>query len=60
MLQQLYRQETHIEMEFLGEKTVIREDLISSTKTLASLASLYRSVVSNGHSLSLLHSHRLI
>lgn len=43
-LQQLYRQETHIEMEFLGERMVTREDLISSTKTLAALASLHRSV----------------
>ncbi|KAF8167728.1 exocyst complex component sec8 [Crassisporium funariophilum] len=42
--QQLYRQETHIEMEFLAQKKVTKEDLVSSTRNIGALASLYRSV----------------
>jgi exocyst complex component 4 len=44
--QELYRQETQIEMDFLNKKKKIsKADLISSTRELAALASLHRSVV---------------
>lgn len=44
--QELYRQETQIEMDFLKQKKRIsKADLISSMRDLAALASLHRSVV---------------
>lgn len=43
--QDLYRQETQIEMGFLGQKKISKADLMSSTRNLAALASLHRSVV---------------
>jgi exocyst complex component 4 len=43
--QELYRQETQIEMDFLEQKKMSNADLISSMRDLAALASLHRSVV---------------
>ncbi|KAF8913032.1 exocyst complex component sec8 [Gymnopilus junonius] len=43
-LHQLYRQETNIESEILGAKAITKSDLIPSLRSLASLASLHRSV----------------
>ena len=43
--QELYLQETQIEMDFLDQKRIFKTDLISSTQNLAALASLHRSVV---------------
>lgn len=43
----LCRQEAHLEEALLGEGEIVRQDLISSARNMASLASLYRSVVSN-------------
>ncbi|KDR85374.1 hypothetical protein GALMADRAFT_234199 [Galerina marginata CBS 339.88] len=43
-LQQLYRQETNIELEFLGDKPLAKEDLVFSTRNLTALASLHHSV----------------
>ncbi|KAF9015552.1 exocyst complex component sec8 [Cyathus striatus] len=43
-IEQLCRQETHIEAEFLGSKNLSRDDLIPSMRHFAALASLYRSV----------------
>lgn len=43
--QELYRQETQMEMKFLEQKKISKVDLISSMRDLAALASLHRSVV---------------
>ena len=43
--QELYRQETQIEIDFLEQKKISKADLISSMRDLAALASLHRSVV---------------
>jgi len=44
---QLYRQETHLELNFVGENsTVEKNNLIGSTRNLATLGSLYTSLVS--------------
>jgi exocyst complex component 4 len=43
--QELYRQETQIEMDFLEQKKISKADLISSVRDIAALASLHRSVV---------------
>lgn len=44
---QLYRQETHLELNFVGENnTVEKDNLIGSTRNLATLGSLYTSLVS--------------
>ena len=43
---QLCRQETHLENSLLGEGAVGKDDLISSTRNVSALASLYHSVVS--------------
>ena len=44
---QLYRQETHLELNFVGEDgTVEKNNLIGSTRNLATLGSLYTSLVS--------------
>lgn len=46
---QLYRQETHLELNFVGEDgTVEKDNLIGSTRNLATLGSLYTSLV-GGH-----------
>ncbi|KAJ7293405.1 exocyst complex component sec8 [Mycena rebaudengoi] len=42
--QQLFRQETNLEMDFLGQKPIQHSDLVVSIRNLAALASLYRSV----------------
>lgn len=42
--QQLCRQETNLELDFLGQNTVKEIDLIQSIRNLSALASLYRSV----------------
>ncbi|KZT75066.1 hypothetical protein DAEQUDRAFT_742424 [Daedalea quercina L-15889] len=41
---QLCRQEAHLEQVLLGDHTIVKQDLISSARNMASLASLYRSV----------------
>ena len=41
----IHRQEAILELEYLGENSVTKDDLIVSIKNLASLASLQRSVV---------------
>jgi exocyst complex component 4 len=52
---QLYRQETHLELNFVGENsTVEKNNLIGSTRNLATLGSLYTSLVS-GHQTSCLY-----
>jgi exocyst complex component 4 len=43
---QLCKQETHIELDFLGREKVSDVALVPSVRNLATLASLYRSVVS--------------
>lgn len=43
---QLCSQESHLEANLLNEDSVTKEELVPSTKNLASLASLYYSVVS--------------
>ncbi|KAH9486575.1 putative exocyst complex component sec8 [Psilocybe cubensis] len=43
-LHKLYRQETNIQLQFLGEKQLSKDDLIVSTKNLSALASLHYSV----------------
>lgn len=43
--QQLCRQETNLELELLGQKTVTKADLVPAVRNLAALANLYRSVV---------------
>lgn len=42
---QLCKQECHLEGQLLGERTIGKDELISSTRNLSSLASLYHSVV---------------
>ena len=42
----LHKQETHLEINLLGDKTVSREELIATTRDLSTLATLYHSVVS--------------
>lgn len=44
-LEQMYRQETHVEMELLKDETVGKADLIAPQRNLGALASLHRSVV---------------
>jgi hypothetical protein len=43
--QQLCRQQTNIEIELLGRRPIVKEDLIPSVRNLSALASLYHSVV---------------
>ena len=44
---QLYRQETHLELNFVGEDGIVeKNNLIGSTRNLATLGSLYTSLVS--------------
>lgn len=43
---QLCMQESHLEANLLGERSVTKDELVQSTKNLASLATLYHSVVS--------------
>ena len=53
---QLYRQETHLELNFVGENnTVEKDNLIGSTRNLATLGSLYTSLVS-GRQISRLYA----
>ncbi|KAH7910695.1 Sec8 exocyst complex component-specific domain-containing protein [Hygrophoropsis aurantiaca] len=42
--QQLCRQETHLEVSFVGQNSISKDDLIASTRKLAALCGLYRSV----------------
>lgn len=44
---QLCRQETHLELSYLGEAQITKNDLVSTTRNLAGLCGLYRSVVSS-------------
>lgn len=41
------RQETHLEMQLLGQGTVSKKDIVVQPRNLAALGSLYRSVVRN-------------
>ncbi|KAG2120691.1 Sec8 exocyst complex component-specific domain-containing protein [Suillus discolor] len=41
---QLSRQETHLELNYLGQAQIAKHDLVSSTRNLAGLCGLYRSV----------------
>jgi exocyst complex component 4 len=41
---QMCRQETHLEVQLLGQGTVTKGDVISSPRNLSALGSLYRSV----------------
>ena len=40
------RQETHLELQLLGQGTVTKGDMVASPRNLSALGSLYRSVVS--------------
>ncbi|KAG2350162.1 hypothetical protein BDR05DRAFT_978965 [Suillus weaverae] len=40
----LSRQETHLELNYLGQAQIAKHDLVSSTRNLAGLCGLYRSV----------------
>jgi len=51
---QMCRQETHLEVQLLGQGTVTKGDVISSPRNLSALGSLYRSVVSFG---MVVHKH---
>ncbi|KAF5385527.1 hypothetical protein D9757_005437 [Collybiopsis confluens] len=42
--QQLWRQETHLEQDFLGQRQMDNTDLIPSIRNLVYLASMYRSI----------------
>lgn len=52
---QLCRQETHKELGYLGEAQIAKNDLVSSTRNLAGLCGLYRSVVSSTGWMNSLH-----
>ena len=52
---QLCRQETHLELNYLGEAQITKSDLVSSTRNLAGLCGLYRSVVSSIGWINILH-----
>lgn len=43
--QSLCRQETNIELEFLRQSVITKDDLVISTRDLAALATLHRSIV---------------
>lgn len=43
--QQLCKQETNLELGFLGQKNLTKSDLVPSVRNLAGLASLYHSIV---------------
>lgn len=45
---QLCRQETHLEGSLLGDRTVGKDELVRTTRNLATLTTLYHSVVSIG------------
>ncbi|KAF7306760.1 Sec8 exocyst complex component specific domain-containing protein [Mycena indigotica] len=54
--QRLCKQETHLELNFLGQTDIKRTDLIVSIRNLGALASLYRSVSWFASELSILKS----
>ena len=58
-LQQIYCQETNLELKSMKGSTVTYRDLIVSVKNLASLASLQRSVVSMLYPWGVDVSHRI-
>lgn len=54
---QLLRQETHLELNFVGEDgTIEKDNLIGSTRNLATLGSLYTSLVGRRQIFSLFQS----
>lgn len=57
---QLCKQQSHLEAEMLGDRSVGKEELIQSTRNLASLSSLYHSVVSSHLSKALLLAYSSI
>jgi hypothetical protein len=40
------RQETHLELQLLGQETVAKGDIVAPPKNISALGGLYRSVVS--------------
>ncbi|KAJ4485935.1 Sec8 exocyst complex component-specific domain-containing protein [Lentinula aciculospora] len=56
--QQLWRQETHLEQDFLGQRQMTSTDLIPSIRNLVSLAGMYHSITWFGLELSALKAHR--
>ncbi|KAJ4002503.1 exocyst complex component sec8 [Lentinula boryana] len=55
--QQLWRQETHLEQDFLGQRQMTSTDLIPSIRNLVSLAGMYRSITWFASELSALKAH---
>ncbi|KAJ3882708.1 exocyst complex component sec8 [Lentinula edodes] len=55
--QQLWRQETHLEQDFLGQRRMASTDLIPSIRNLVSLAGMYRSIIWFARELSALKAH---
>ncbi|KIK70793.1 hypothetical protein GYMLUDRAFT_32854 [Collybiopsis luxurians FD-317 M1] len=55
--QQLWRQETHLEQDFLGGKQMTSADLVPSIRNLVYLASMYRSITWFASGLSSLKAH---
>ncbi|KAG2159664.1 Sec8 exocyst complex component-specific domain-containing protein [Suillus bovinus] len=53
---QLSRQETHLELNYLGQAQIAKHDLVSSTRNLAGLCGLYRSVAWFTEELNILKS----
>ncbi|KXN85672.1 putative exocyst complex component sec8 [Leucoagaricus sp. SymC.cos] len=54
--QQLCRQQTNIEIELLGRRPIVKEDLIPSVRNLSALSSLYRSIAWFAQQLSALRA----
>ncbi|THH28293.1 hypothetical protein EUX98_g5894 [Antrodiella citrinella] len=52
----LHKQETHLETNLLGDRSVVREELIATTRDLSTLATLYHSVTWFTAQLNLLKS----
>ncbi|KAJ3969790.1 Sec8 exocyst complex component-specific domain-containing protein [Lentinula raphanica] len=55
--QQLWRQETHLEQDFLGQRQMASTDLIPSIRSLVSLAGMYHSITWFASELSALKAH---
>ncbi|KAE9408284.1 hypothetical protein BT96DRAFT_962930 [Gymnopus androsaceus JB14] len=55
--QQLWRQETHLEQDFLGQRQMTSDDQVPSIRNLAYLASMYRSITWFASELSALKAH---
>ncbi|KAF9076098.1 Sec8 exocyst complex component-specific domain-containing protein [Rhodocollybia butyracea] len=55
--QQLWRQETHLEQDFLGQRKITSADLVPSIRNLAYLAGMYRTITWFVSGLSTLKAH---